>query len=68
MNILQYVQANKHKLTGRKKKQLLRKIDQKLRNLQPRILEARLMNLSANNKVFKYQKRLTMTRDELNGE
>ena len=58
MNLLTYIQIHGSSMTGRKKKQLKRQIERKLQKIQPRVLEAKVLSLSPNNKIFKYQDKL----------
>lgn len=58
MNLANYVDANLSSLSRKKKKNMVRKINNKLRAMQPRILEAKLLGLDSNHKVYLYKERL----------
>ena len=68
MNIQTYVQRYNHSMSKKKRKQLIRKVNKKLNNIQPRILEAKLLNLKDTNKTFRYEKRLRDTLALLNNQ
>lgn len=65
MNLADYVKNNMMSLSRKKKKNLVRKIKNKLRALQPRILEAKILGLSKDHKVYKYQDRLNASLQSL---
>ena len=54
MNIWTYTQKYNTSMSAKKRKQLQRKVVKKLKNIQPRILEAKLLNVAQTNKLFKY--------------
>jgi len=60
MNIWTYTQKYNTSMSAKKRKQLQlqRKVVKKLKNIQPRILEAKLLNVAQTNKLFKYKQRL----------
>ena len=61
MNIYQYVRRYNMSMSAQKRKQLIRKVHRKLNNIQPRILEAKLLNYKDTNKTFIYERRLQDT-------
>lgn len=68
MNIQTYVQRYNYSMSKKKRKQLIRKVNKKLNNIQPRILEAKLLSLKDTNKTFRYEKRLRDTLALLNNQ
>jgi hypothetical protein len=68
MNIASYVRKHNSSMTSRKRKQLIRKVVKKLATIQPRILEAKLLDRAASNKIFTYRKTLESTLDLLNNK
>ena len=58
MNLISYIQTYGGSMSKKKRKQLRRQISRKLVKIQPRILEAKVLSLSANNKIFKYRDKL----------
>lgn len=66
MNIWSYVNKHNRSMSHKKRKQMRRKVIKKLQTIQPRLLEAKMLNYSHNNKVFTYEKRLLDTLELLN--
>ena len=58
MNLADYVDANLSSLSRKKKKNMIRKINNKLRAMQPRILEAKILGYDSDHKVYRYKIRL----------
>lgn len=58
MNLADYIDKNLKSLSRKKKKNLIRKVNNKLRSIQPKILEAKILSFSKDNKIFMYRDRL----------
>jgi len=58
MNIYSYVQKYNNSMSHKKRRQVKRKVLKKLNNIQPRVLEAKMLHKEASNKIFKYEQKL----------
>ena len=59
MNLINYIEKNLLSLSRKKKKNLIHKIKNKLRIMQPKILEAKILSLAKNSNVYIYNAKLT---------
>ncbi|RKY95036.1 MAG: hypothetical protein DRQ01_00865 [Ignavibacteriae bacterium] len=58
MNLVDYIEANLISLSRKKKKNLIRKVKNKLRTMQPKILEAKVLGAEEDCKVYMYTTKL----------